>query len=125
MNHEEKSTEPSPAQAQAIKQTPDQNPAAEMQGQTAKMIAKWLISPQMPLDPEQRPSQWPVIGPRGRRPYFPKTPKAAKVRIIRHQQIIVPQPAAMERRPVDPQARCQDYQRLEHRLQIDRRRVGC
>jgi len=125
MNHEEKSSEPPPVQVQAVKQTPDQKPAGDVQGQTAKMITQRLISPQVPLDPEQRPSQWPVIGCGGRQPYVPKTLEAAKVGIIRDQQIIIPDPARVKRRPINPQTCRHDYQRLEHRLRMERRRFGC
>lgn len=68
------------------------------------MMTERLISPQVPLDPEKRPSQWPVIGRKVGQPYFPKTREAAKVGIIGDQQLIIPQPP-MERRPINPQTR--------------------
>ncbi len=120
MNDKKKPAQPAPAQPDPVEEAPDEERAGKMEGEVAKVVAEEMFPPEVPLDPERRPGQGPVIGLGHGKPDSPQAGQAVQLDVVPDQLLVVPKPASVESGPEDPQPRRHDDQRLKDRLPVGR-----
>jgi hypothetical protein len=102
MQREYERRQPCPTQAQLPQHAPDKKCAEQMQGQANDVVGEGMVAPEAPFGPEDRQGQRPVVVRRRGEPDAPKTVEASQIRILGDKAYVVPKPAAMHGRPIDP-----------------------
>jgi len=106
MNHKDKPSQPSPAQSKLIQKAPDQQATDQMQNDIGQVIAKRVIAPEMPLQPDHTGLDRLVIDQvfSGLEPDFPQARGIMHDAIRGDQQVVVSEPCAMKSWRINPQA---------------------
>ncbi len=104
---------------------PEQPGTGEMHQQIGHVVAEGVHAPQPPLQPECRAGQRPVVHGFRREPHAVETVRGFDQRVVRQEDVIVPDELPRERGPVRDKCRDSDGKRNDETGGDRGHRVSC